>query len=228
MSKYKRTSGNASNRRTEIRKRVERARKSIFEDKECGNGIFHSYRDFNDTTFPSISADFRMLSVLHPKKYYFAVCISTLKADAFTQDSELAYSELNKIHGEFDMDIQWVKADKEDQKAHGHKWYWMKTDPKEETIFKQRMEIRESMERVMNSHPRTMNASMTIINEGYRPGSIGLMISVDEPIIDVSTIEKYIKIFREIGEPTNDGIVWRGPDVQITPSETALQEDAGD
>jgi hypothetical protein len=228
MSTFKQTSGSSAQRRKEIRRRVERARKSVIEDTECGNGTFYCNHLY-DPEHPWHWVDFRFLSKKNPKKYYFAVAMTTLNYAAIENDEELAYAKLDEIDGPYDIKFEWELIPKAEQKRFGRGTRQIKFDPEAEARLAKRMEIRKSITRVLNSAERIMKPSMTIINEDYRPGCVGLIMTVDEPFLNAEIVEKYIKLFRDNGESTNDGIVWEGTDVKVTPSkENIFAEDSGD
>jgi hypothetical protein len=228
MKTFKDTSGNASQRRKISRARVHRSYKQIFEDKECGNGTFHTYHLYVPED-PWSWVDFKFLSLKNPKKYYFAVSMITLTQDAYDTDEELAYQKLDEIDGPYDIVFEMEPCSKEIQKKYGRGCKQYKPNEEAENKLAKRTEIRLSISRVLNAIERDMVPVIKVNTEDYRPGCIGLLMVVDEPFLNAEVIEKYIKLFREIGEPVNDGIVWEGPNVKITPNkESNIQEDSGD
>lgn len=214
ISRYKMAknslTGSSSDRRKGARQWVENVRKMVMEDTECGNGTYwcnHLY----DPAHPWVWVDFRFLSIKHPKLRYFSAAMTTLEYMQYSADEEIIRNMAEEKLGPY------VGPDPfEDFLTKKSNSLNRLSRPPEYVKYYEDVRLFENDNRsAIMSVPRKVKPSIKV--EFYRPGCYGVHPSLNTPYIDDGVIMKFIEQFRDLGEPTQEGIVWEGEEVMVVP-----------
>ena len=186
-------SGNSHQRRKEARALVIPRMRDVYDDKECGTGVYwcnHLY----DENHPWVWVDFRFPSLNKPKSLYYAVAMRTLEYARANEIEDAVWDEYGGGDIQFQENEHLVFSISDEDRA---------------KLDRQQAIINDKMKEDVT----VMRPSITL--EHYGVGRIGVHCTVNTPYINDTVIKNFIDLFRSLGEPTSDGYTWHGEEVTV-------------